>query len=208
MANNSYKKTRTKNPRDWPQMRMGKRESKEDIGNLIKIGEAMYPIQDSDLLVIKLTEHIVPYFSAGIYTEGNKKIASVNEIFGKFDDNVFCSIKIESKLSSKSFLPGAVFKADKFRCLGFEKVKGASQVPGTKNPEKTNKFLPVDPIKRSRSSKYRTNAQNERIKKYAEEKIRENNREFRNKKKEFLKKTVEKRGDYVKMNKKVKYTDE
>lgn len=207
MANGVRTKANAKTPRDWPQMRMGKRDRKEEIGNLIKIGEAVYAIEDSDLLVIKLTEYVVPYFNAGIYAEGNKKVASVDEIFGKFDDDVFCSIKLDSKLSPKSFLSGAVFKADKFRCLGFERVKGASQVSGVQNSERKNKALP-ETIKRNRSSKFRTNTQNEKIKAYANERIKENNRDARHNKKEFLKKTVEKRGSFVKMHKRVKYTDE
>ncbi|KAI5186564.1 H/ACA ribonucleoprotein complex subunit 1 [Nematocida homosporus] len=201
-------KSGKQNPvRDWPQNRIGKRERPEDTANLIKIGESSHPVKNTDLLVIRLNQAVVPYFSAGIYAGGSRRIASVHEVFGKFNDDVYCSIRLENGQSPSDFPVGSEFRADKFKCLTFDRVKGAGQVSGVSVG--TNKNVPKPEINRQRSSKYRTNVQNERIRKYAEGKVRENNRIARTPegKRDNYRRTVEKRGAFVQMNKRVKFTD-
>ncbi|KAI5171513.1 H/ACA ribonucleoprotein complex subunit 1 [Nematocida sp. LUAm3] len=203
MARNARAPTR--NPvRDRPHMRMGKREPIESEQNLIKIGEASHPIKDSLLLVIKLTENTIPYFSAGIYGEGNRRIASVHEIFGKLDEEAYCCIKIEDRLSPESFAKGSIFRADRFKCLTFERVKGASQVSGIQ--EKKNSKVP-QPFKKGPSSKYRTNAQNQRVAEYAKNDVRKNMKEYKHRKTEFISKTMEKRKNHFNKKSRITFTD-
>lgn len=201
-------KNQNKPMRDHPQMRFGKRENKEDPANLVKIGEYSHPIKNTNMIVIRLTENAVPYFNAGIYGEGNRKIADIHEIFGKFDDHVYASIAIDSKLDGSKYNKDSLFRADKFRCLSFDRVKGASQINKDGKDVKKAKNLPKQPVNRGRSSKFRTKAQNEKISKYAESQIIQNRRDARDKGKrdEFLRKTEEKRGKEVKMHKKKTFT--
>lgn len=192
-----------KSPRSHPQMRIGKREVPERPENLIKIGEARHTIKGTNMLVIELTENVVPYFTASIYGEGNRAIAGVHEIYGKLEGSAFCCLRIDEKLSAGSFAPGTVFKADKFRCLTYDRVKGASRLPSLP----TNPAVPRPEVKRARSTKYRSVSENAKVVKYAEEQNMQLRRDFRRNKNYFLKKTSEKRGDYVKIGRKVTYTD-
>ncbi|EHY65010.1 H/ACA ribonucleoprotein complex subunit 1 [Nematocida ausubeli] len=205
--NNANTKGGGKGQRDFPQMRFGKRENKEDPANFIKIGEYSHPVKNTNMIVIRLTENIVPYFNAGIYGEGERKIADIHEIFGKFDDHVYASITIDGKLDISKYQPGSIFRADKFRCLSFDRVKGANtHTPKNAAPKKAAN-LPQQ-FNRGRSSKYRTNAQNEKVRQYADSQIRQNQRDSRDPKKrnEFLKKTIEKRGSEIKMNRRTTFT--
>ncbi|OAG31201.1 H/ACA ribonucleoprotein complex subunit 1 [Nematocida displodere] len=206
MARNAQ--TKAPGPRDWAQMRQGKREVREDPTNFIKIGTALHPVKNTDLIVIKLSEGVVPYFSAGIYGEGNRRIASVHEVFGKFDDNVFCSIRIEDKLQASAFPTGAVFRADKFKCLDFDRVKGASKVATpTSAPRQPRAGAPA--INRARSSKFRTHTANDKVRRYAESQISQNKRDARNpnNRAQMVNRTIEKKGSYVKINRRTTFTD-
>ncbi|KAI5165863.1 H/ACA ribonucleoprotein complex subunit 1 [Nematocida sp. AWRm78] len=194
-------------PRDWPQMRFGKRENKEDPANFIKLGEFSHTIKNTNMIVIKLTEDIIPYFNAGIYGEGDRKIADIHEIFGKFDKHVYASIVIDGKLDISNYKAGSVFRADKFKCLSFDRVKGANtHTPKAAAPKKSTN-LPQQ-FNRGRSSKFRTNAQNDRVRQYAESQIKQNKRDARDprKREEFARKTFEKRGGEVQRNKRTTFT--
>ncbi|KAI5190628.1 H/ACA ribonucleoprotein complex subunit 1 [Nematocida sp. AWRm77] len=191
-------------PRAFPQMRIGRREMPDRPENLIKIGEASHTIQNTNMLVIKLTENIVPYFSAGIYGEGNRVVGGVHEVYGKLDGNAYCCLRIEEKLSASSFAPGSIFKADKFKCLTYDRINGASKIPSVR----TNSAVPKPEIRHQKSTKYRTKTQQARVIQYAEKQIARDRRDFRENKNYFLKKTVEKRGDHMKLYRKVQYTEE
>lgn len=197
----------TKQLRDRPQMRFGKRENREDPANLIKLGEFSHKVSQTNIIVIRLTENIVPYFNAGIYGEGDRKIAEIHEIFGKFDEHVYASILLDEKIKSSAYDEESIFRADKFRCLSFDRVKGASQVQ-TETPIKKATNLP-EQFNRGRSSKYRTNAQNQKVREYAESQVKQNMRDSRDKgkRREFERKTMEKRGPNVKIHRRATFTD-
>ncbi|KAI5192951.1 H/ACA ribonucleoprotein complex subunit 1 [Nematocida minor] len=208
MARATYnKKPNSKTPRDFPQMRHGKRENREDPANFIKLGEFSHPVKNTNMIVIKLTESVIPYFNAGVYGEGDRKIADIHEIFGKFNDHVYASIAIDSKLDASTYNAQSLFRADKFKCLSFDRVKGASQMAKEGVEPKKAKNLPQQ-FNRGSSSKFRTNAQNERVKQYATSQINMNRRDSRDKGKreEFMRKTIEKRGPSVKIHKKKTFT--
>ncbi|KAI5180260.1 H/ACA ribonucleoprotein complex subunit 1 [Nematocida sp. AWRm80] len=195
----------------WPQARFGKRETRETPENFIKIGEVAHPVQNTNLLVVKLTEEVVPYFNASIYGEGNKKIADVHEVFGQMNDYAFCSIKLDEKLNTDSYPAGSIIRADKFRCIDFDRVKGASKLAtadpeGKKKPSKTGK----DGYKKGTSNKYKTVTQFKKSQAYNAERNREIHRDLRDPKKrqEMFKKTVALRGDTIKIHRKIKFTDE
>lgn len=200
-------KKQNKTPRDFPQMRFGKRESKEDPVNFVKIGKYSHPVKNTNMIVIRLTENAVPYFNAGIYGEGNRKIADIHEIFGKFDDHVYASIALDGKLDPSAYTKESIFRADKFRCLSFDRVKGASQINQGEKEVKKAKNLPQQ-INRGRGSNFRTKSHNERVSKYAGTQVSQNRRDGRDKAKreEFTRKTIEKRGPEIKIHKKKTFT--
>jgi len=182
-----------KSPRDWPQMRFGKRDMPERQENLIEIGKFSHFIKNTPLVVVKLTEKAIPYFTAIIFNEEGAKIASVHEVFGKLDADVFCSIKLEDRKQLQKIDKDTRFKADKFKCLSFEKVAGASRADESVRTQR-NKNLPQPGVKRQRSTKYRTRAENERVVEYAGKEVLKNVREFRDNKKKYLKQTAERKG--------------
>lgn len=201
MARNA-KPGNQKAPRDWPQMRFGKRDMPEKKENLIKIGEYAHAVEGTQLVVVKLTEAVIPYFSAGIFREGGEKAASVHEVFGKLATGAYCSIKLEGAQAGAGLKAGSEFFADKFKCLSFERVGGAEKAgSGTAR----NPHIPQG-VNRQRSSKYRTRAENVRVLEHAETQVAENRRQYREHRQRFEKKTVEKRGSTV-MPKRVTFTD-
>ncbi|KAH9386980.1 H/ACA ribonucleoprotein complex subunit 1 [Nematocida major] len=195
-----------KTARDWPQMKFGKRESRESPENLVKIGTFSHAVKNTNMLVIRLSEGVIPFFNAGVYGEGERKVADIHEIFGKFNDHVYASIVLDGKLSPSAYGEGSVFRADKFRCLSFDRVKGASQVQEVKKAAS----LPKQFV-RGRGSNFRTNAHNERAKHHADAQIRQTrmeSRDSREKRKEFARKTVEKRGSALNLQKRKTFSYE
>lgn len=203
-------KPHQKGPRDWPQMRMGKKSllvRKEDPANMIRIGEAERAMPELGLVVIKLSNNVVPYFTAGIYGGGTRRMAAVHEVFGKFNEDVFCTLLFDDPAAVDKVKKGDAFRADKFKCLDFERVKGASQVTEKMGLKKQPPRAGAPEIVRKRGSNYRTNAENERVNAYKLQKIKETRQDARHMKKEFLQKTIEKRGRTVNINRRVTFTD-
>lgn len=154
-----------------------KQERRDDTSQLVGLGAFHHAVKDTDLVVIKLSNGIIPHFSAGIYAGGTRRVASVDEIFGKFDDEVFMSIKMDPGMKQGSFKKGDTFCADAKRCLEFEKIKGASKMERAEEEKPRKRAAlphPHDPSrpKHGRSSKFRTHAANSRIKAYAEQQSR------------------------------------
>lgn len=99
----------------------------EDTSLLEKMGTALHPIANSGMVVVKINCDKFPHFNTGVYTKDKKKVATVDEIFGKTDD-ILMSVSLIGSLTYEDIKDSELYVCGN-KIMSMDLLKGRSGLP-------------------------------------------------------------------------------